>query len=245
MGSSRSRPPAPESADGGRAGGLRQIGRRPPRARAPAPPAPGAGRGRAALALPPHRRGPGRSRQQRRLLGAARGRAARRGGELSEIDAEIEFRAPAQPGSVRILESGPRRWITDPEGDEVYASIVLLNARTTPGSQMKNAELWPPGQSHPPHRAPRCCAHLAILRRQDEPRTNQRLPPRARHARRARPEQDAGRTRRTRSATPPTASSSAPTCARTTQPGIHWRTPSCSLRCWSRADAGSAPPPTV
>ena len=55
--------------------------------------------------------------------------------ELSEVDAEIEFRAPAQPGSMRILQSGPRRWITDPESNEVYASIVLLNTRTAPGSK--------------------------------------------------------------------------------------------------------------
>jgi acyl-ACP thioesterase len=57
------------------------------------------------------------------------------GGELTELDAEIEFRAPAQPGSMRLLVSGERRWITDPERDEVYASIVLINARTTPSSK--------------------------------------------------------------------------------------------------------------
>ena len=54
--------------------------------------------------------------------------------ELAEFDAEIEFRAPAQPGPMRILVSGSRRWIAEPDGDEVYASIVLMNARTTPGS---------------------------------------------------------------------------------------------------------------
>jgi acyl-ACP thioesterase len=55
-------------------------------------------------------------------------------GELAEIDAELEFRVPAQPGPVRILASGDRRWIVEPEGEEVYASAVLMNARTTAGS---------------------------------------------------------------------------------------------------------------
>jgi acyl-ACP thioesterase len=55
-------------------------------------------------------------------------------GDLAEVDAEVEFRSPAQPGPMRILVSGSRRWITEPDGDELYASIVLINARTTPGS---------------------------------------------------------------------------------------------------------------
>ena len=62
-----------------------------------------------------HRRRHRRSRQQCRVLGAARGRAApvtRR--SSAQIDAELEFRAPAQPGSKRILISGARRWITEP-----------------------------------------------------------------------------------------------------------------------------------
>ena len=54
--------------------------------------------------------------------------------ELTQIDAELEFRAPAQPGTKRILVSGARRWITEPDGDEVYASTVVMNAVTTSGS---------------------------------------------------------------------------------------------------------------
>jgi acyl-ACP thioesterase len=48
--------------------------------------------------------------------------------ELSQIDAELEFRVPAQPGTKRILTSGARRWITDAGGDEVYASTVVMSA---------------------------------------------------------------------------------------------------------------------
>ena len=48
--------------------------------------------------------------------------------ELTQIDAELEFRTAAQPGTVRILTSGTRRWITDPDGDDVYASTVVTNA---------------------------------------------------------------------------------------------------------------------
>jgi acyl-ACP thioesterase len=54
--------------------------------------------------------------------------------ELREIDAELEFRAPAQPGTKRILVSGARRWITEPDSGEVYASTVLINAVTTSAS---------------------------------------------------------------------------------------------------------------
>lgn len=56
------------------------------------------------------------------------------GDDLVEVDVEIEFRAPAQPGAMRILANGTRRWIADLESDEIYASIVLRNARTTSGS---------------------------------------------------------------------------------------------------------------
>jgi acyl-ACP thioesterase len=56
------------------------------------------------------------------------------GGELTAVDAEVEFRAPAQPGDKRILTSGRRRWLVDRQGEEIYASIVLTNARTTAGS---------------------------------------------------------------------------------------------------------------
>ena len=51
-----------------------------------------------------------------------------RDGELTAIDAEVEFRAPAQPGPKLILASGARRWITEPDGDELYASVVLSEA---------------------------------------------------------------------------------------------------------------------
>jgi acyl-ACP thioesterase len=54
--------------------------------------------------------------------------------ELTQIDAELEFRVPAQPGIKRIVVSGARRWITEPDSDEVYASTLLMNAATTSGS---------------------------------------------------------------------------------------------------------------
>lgn len=47
----------------------------------------------------------------------------------ARIDAEVEFRAPAQPGVKRVLVSGGRRWIVDPETDELHASSVLLNVQ--------------------------------------------------------------------------------------------------------------------
>jgi acyl-ACP thioesterase len=40
------------------------------------------------------------------------------------IDAEIEFRAPAQPGEKVLLHAGARRWIADP-GGEVHASLLV------------------------------------------------------------------------------------------------------------------------
>lgn len=46
--------------------------------------------------------------------------------ELTQVDAELEFRVPAQPGAMRILASGQRRWVTDPHSDDVYASAVIL-----------------------------------------------------------------------------------------------------------------------
>lgn len=49
--------------------------------------------------------------------------------ELTQVDAELEFRAPAQPGAMRILASGRRRWVTDPDSDEVYASAVVLGSQ--------------------------------------------------------------------------------------------------------------------
>ena len=55
------------------------------------------------------------------------------GPEPDGIDAEVEFWTPAQPGEVRILRAGPWRWIAGSD-DEVYASIALMNAATTCGS---------------------------------------------------------------------------------------------------------------
>jgi acyl-ACP thioesterase len=47
------------------------------------------------------------------------------GPDPEQIDVEIEFRAPCQPGEKRLLRKGPRRWIVD--GEETYASILLLS----------------------------------------------------------------------------------------------------------------------
>jgi acyl-ACP thioesterase len=46
-------------------------------------------------------------------------------GELGSLDAEIEFRAPAQPGEKLVVRDGNRRWIVDPAG-EVHASITIV-----------------------------------------------------------------------------------------------------------------------
>jgi acyl-ACP thioesterase len=48
--------------------------------------------------------------------------------ELTQIDAELEFRAPAQPGGKKILSAGAGRWIVDPQSAEIYASAVLRDA---------------------------------------------------------------------------------------------------------------------
>ena len=49
--------------------------------------------------------------------------------ELTQVDVEFEFRAPAQPGPVQVLAGGERRWITDPQSRDVYASALLLGAK--------------------------------------------------------------------------------------------------------------------
>jgi acyl-ACP thioesterase len=54
--------------------------------------------------------------------------------DISTLDAEVEFRLPAQPGVMNVLVDGNCRWLTDPDGGELYASMVLINARTTTGS---------------------------------------------------------------------------------------------------------------
>ena len=57
-----------------------------------------------------------------------------REGEPSEVDVELEVRTPAQPGRVRLLRDGSHRWLTEPEGGEVYASMLLRTATTPSGS---------------------------------------------------------------------------------------------------------------
>jgi acyl-ACP thioesterase len=41
-----------------------------------------------------------------------------------ELDVEIEYRAPAQPGVKRVVRDGPRRWIVG-DGEELHASLQL------------------------------------------------------------------------------------------------------------------------
>jgi acyl-ACP thioesterase len=47
------------------------------------------------------------------------------GPDPDALDAEIEFRTPAQPGVMSWLRDGPRRWLTS--GAEVHASLVLAD----------------------------------------------------------------------------------------------------------------------
>ncbi|MDE3132320.1 MAG: hypothetical protein KGL16_14310 [Acidobacteriota bacterium] len=49
--------------------------------------------------------------------------------ELAQVDAELEFRMPAQPGPARILAGGRRRWIAARDSDDVYASILFYRQR--------------------------------------------------------------------------------------------------------------------
>jgi acyl-ACP thioesterase len=48
------------------------------------------------------------------------------GADPETIDAEIEFRTPAQPGEKVLLRHGPRRWLLT--GDETHASMLLSSA---------------------------------------------------------------------------------------------------------------------
>jgi acyl-ACP thioesterase len=50
-------------------------------------------------------------------------------GDPRSLDAEIEFRTPAQPGEKVVLRGGNRRWILDQSG-ETHASLVVLDAPT-------------------------------------------------------------------------------------------------------------------
>jgi acyl-ACP thioesterase len=49
------------------------------------------------------------------------------GAEPAGIDAEIEFRAPAQPGAVQVLADGNRMWIAALDG-ELHASLDVASA---------------------------------------------------------------------------------------------------------------------
>jgi len=46
------------------------------------------------------------------------------GEEPERVDAEIEYRTPAQPGEKLLLRAGPYRWIVDADGEN-HASILL------------------------------------------------------------------------------------------------------------------------
>jgi acyl-ACP thioesterase len=48
-------------------------------------------------------------------------------GDPERVDAEVEFRTPAQPGEKHLLREGPHRWIVSVEG-ETHASILLAQA---------------------------------------------------------------------------------------------------------------------
>jgi acyl-ACP thioesterase len=50
------------------------------------------------------------------------------GSDPERIDAEIEYRTPAQPGPVRVARDGARRWIVDGDG-ETLASIVVAGGQ--------------------------------------------------------------------------------------------------------------------
>jgi acyl-ACP thioesterase len=45
-------------------------------------------------------------------------------GDPEQIDAEIEYRTPAQPGEKLVLRNGPRRWIVSGDG-ETHASMIV------------------------------------------------------------------------------------------------------------------------
>ena len=49
------------------------------------------------------------------------------GAEPEQIDAEIEYRTPAQPGVVDVVRAGATRWLIDREG-ETLASIIVAGS---------------------------------------------------------------------------------------------------------------------
>jgi acyl-ACP thioesterase len=50
------------------------------------------------------------------------------GPQPERLDVELEYRAPAQPGSKRLLHDGDRRWIVG-DDQEVHASILMADLR--------------------------------------------------------------------------------------------------------------------
>jgi acyl-ACP thioesterase len=48
------------------------------------------------------------------------------GAEPDRIDAEIEYRTPAQPGTVEVVRDGAKRWLIDRQG-ETLASIIVAD----------------------------------------------------------------------------------------------------------------------
>jgi acyl-ACP thioesterase len=64
------------------------------------------------------------------------------GREPERIDAEIEYRTPAQPGAVRVVRNGSHRWILDGEG-ETLASIVVSGQGHDPSDQSGSANAKP------------------------------------------------------------------------------------------------------
>ena len=48
------------------------------------------------------------------------------GGEPVRIDAELEYRTPAQPGEKRLVRDGSRHWIAGSDG-EVHASVLVAD----------------------------------------------------------------------------------------------------------------------
>lgn len=54
------------------------------------------------------------------------------GATPQDIDAEVEFRLPSQPGPKVVLRADDQLWITDPASGEVHASLAFRPARGTP-----------------------------------------------------------------------------------------------------------------
>ncbi|MGH2843553.1 MAG: acyl-ACP thioesterase domain-containing protein [Solirubrobacteraceae bacterium] len=50
-------------------------------------------------------------------------------GDPASVDAEVEYRLPAQPGPATVKRAGDYTWLTDPRSDEIYASMLLSATR--------------------------------------------------------------------------------------------------------------------